>query len=595
MVLGLLACVLAPCARAELFTVGADGNCTHSSVLSAVLAAGGNGAGMDEVRIATNMAHLGVIAPISNQNVHFRGGFSDCADTTASGRSVLFGTNSGASGTFSTSGTAASYTLILENIELRDGGNVGRRGGALRIEDRYTVELRNVLITANLAGRGGGVYVDGADGGSVVLTSNTSISSNTAAISGGGIFCQNGGVVLLTSGSIASNVAQDNGVDPVESGNGGGVALYACTMIQQGQSGSVGVRLNNAARHGGGYYLRNGALLTLDGSSTGPARVESNESVDTGGGIAINDFLPAPSGGISTVIARNSWVDSNRAQYGAGLGLLAGGSVTLERSLGTSTCHNGTYCSSLSFNDKTSAATSCLGAAVFAGEAAQVRLRNTYIEENCISDSGWAIRQRLDSQIRVDSSVIARNGGTTPFFIDGSGATTGAVAGFTGLLEVAWSTVTGHFESVRPSLLAVPSGSPNSTGTIRMYGSLLAEPFLQMTTVGGPGSAPPMTLTFDCLVLDTLFAGNPGAIRSFETSAPYGMANPAGNNYRLSGPTATPVDLCDSSLGARQNGDADLVTTVFDAPRANAFGPNDIGAYEFAVTLVDPIFGNGFE
>lgn len=116
-----------------------------------------------------------------------------------------------------------------------------------------------------------------------------------------------------------------------------------------------------------------------------------------------------------------------------------------------------------------------------------------------------------------------------------------------------------------------------------------------MTTVGGPGSAPPMTLTFDCLVLDSLFAGSSAAMRSFETAPPYGMVNPAGNNYRLSGPTATPVDLCDSSLGARVNGDADLVTTVFDAPRANVFGPNDIGAYEFAVAVIDPIFGNEFE
>jgi predicted outer membrane repeat protein len=581
--------------RAEVFTVGADAACTHSSVLAAVLAAVGNGAAMDEVRIATNMNHDGVIAPIASQNVHFRGGFSDCADTTASGRTILSGTTSGANGTFSTSGTTGSYTLILENLELRDAGNVSRRGGALRVEDSFTVELRNVLITANLAGRGGGVYVDGSDGGSVVLTSDTSISSNTATVSGGGVFCQNGGVVLMTSGSISSNTAQDTAVDPLESGNGGGVALYGCTMIQVGQGGSRGIRLNTAARHGGGYYLRNGAQLTLDGNSTGPARVESNEAADTGGGIAINDTLPAPNGGISTVIARNSWIDSNRAQYGAGLGLLAGGSVTLQRNLDVGECHNGTYCSSLSFNDKTSAATSCLGAAVFAGEAAQVRLRSTYIEENCISDGGWAFRQRLDSQIRVDSSVIARNGGSSPFFIDGNGATSGGVAGFTGLLEVAWSTVAGHFESVRSSLLSVPSGSPNSTGTIRMYGSLLAEPFLQMTTVGGPGLAPPMTLTFDCLVLDSLFAGSSAAMRSFETSPPYGMANPAGNNYRLSGATATPVDLCDSSLGARANGDADLVTTVFDAPRANVFGPNDIGAYEFAVVVVDPIFSNDFE
>ncbi len=587
--------VFAVPAGAVVFTVGADALCTHSSVLLATLAAGANGAGMDEIRVATNMNHDGVLAPVVSQNLHVRGGYSNCADTTPTGRTSLTGTTSGANGTFTTSGTASSYTLILEDLDLRNAGNSTRRGGALRIEDRFTVELRNVVVGGNSAGRGGGIYLDGSEGAGLVLTENSVIEENSAAISGGGIYCQDGGIILMVSSSISENSAADGGADPNESGNGGGVALYDCNLVQSGVFGTLGVSGNSAARHGGGYYLRNGAQLTMDGSASAPARVESNQAVDTGGGIAVNDTLPAPVGGISTAFIRNSWVDSNRAHSGAGLGLIAGGSITMQRTLAPGACHNSTYCSSLSFNDKTAAAPNCRGAAVFAGEASQLRLQNTYVEENCISDGGWAFRQRLDSQIRIDSSVIARNGGSSPFFIDGNGVTVNAIPGFTGRLELGWSTVAGHNENLTGSMFSLPSASPSSTGTLRVYGSLLAERFLQMTDVGGPGSPPPMTLEFDCLMLDSLFEGNTGPIRSFKSTPPYGMVNPTGNNYRPSGPTAAPVDSCDNSLAPRANGDADLQTSVFDTPKINAFGARDIGAYELVVVVVDAVFGNGFE
>jgi hypothetical protein len=587
--------VFAAPANAVVFTVGADALCTHSSVFLATLAAGANGAGMDEIRVATNMNHDGVLAPVVSQNLHVRGGYSDCTDTTPSGRTPLTGTTSGANGTFTTSGTASGYTLILEDLDLWNAGNSTRRGGAVRIEGSFTVELRSVVVSGNSAGRGGGIYLDGSDGAGLVLTENTVIEENAAAIGGGGIYCQDGGIILMVASSISENSAADGGGDPNESGNGGGVALYGCNVVQSGVFGTLGVSGNTAARHGGGYYLRNGAQLTLDGSATAPARIESNQAVETGGGVAVNDTLPAPVGGISTAFIRNSWVDSNRARSGSGLGLIAGGNITMQRTLAPGACHNGTYCSSLSFNDKTAAATSCVGAAVFAGEASQLRLQNTYIEENCVSDGGWAFRQRLDSQIRIDSSVIARNGGSSPFFIDGSGVTVNAIPGFTGRLELGWSTVAGHYENIQSAMFYLPSGSPSSTGTLRVYGSLLAERFLQMTDVGGPGSPPPMTLEFDCLLLDSVFAGNAGAIRSFESAAPYGMTNPAANDYRPGSPMAAPVDSCDNSLAVRANGDADLQTGIVDTPKINAFGARDIGAYELVVVAVDAVFGNGFE
>jgi|GEM_PF-5412133 len=591
----LLAGGLSAPARAAIFTVGGDAACTHSNVLLAILAASGNGPGLDEIRIATNQTYTGVIGPVSSHSVHLRGGFASCSASTPSGRTLLSGTGDSNS-TISTSGTAAAYVLVVEDIALVNAlGGIGRRGGALRVEGDFAVELRNVAVSGNRAGRGGGVFIDGSNGAALVLTGGTLIINNTASISGGGIYCRQGGQIIgIGGGSLLQNVAENGGADPAESGNGGGAALYGCRMSLTALGGPLdGVVLNRAARDGGGFYLRNDAQLDLRGNADTPVRVIDNQAGGGGGGIAVRDALPVSAANRSRVNIFNSWVESNRAPNGAGLGLLAGGELLMQRTLAESACHSSKYCSSLSLNDKPISESVCFGAAVFAGEGARVRIHNTFVEENCPSDNGWAFHQRLDSELRIDSSVIARSGGSQPFFIDGGGATSAGVVGFSGLQQIAWSTVSGHYESVSGGMFSLPSMS-SSTGTLRVYGSLLGETFLQLTQVGGPGMPPPMTLDFDCLLLDSVFAGDSFAVRAFETGSPYGMLSPLTGDYAPANGSAAMVDLCDSSRGARANGDILGRTALSDAPRSNIFGIHDAGAYEFQVAA-GPIFANGFE
>jgi hypothetical protein len=157
------------------------------------------------------------------------------------------------------------------------------------------------------------------------------------------------------------------------------------------------------------------------------------------------------------------------------------------------------------------------------------------------------------------------------------------------------ASVTGHFESTRFSFIALPSDSPHSTGTIRLYGSVLGERFLRMTSVGGLGNPPPMTLEFDCLLVDSVFDGGTSSIRSVKAAAPYGMVDPANGDYRLAGLNAEPVDYCDQSHAPRANGDMSLNMGIVDSNISNIFGPYDLGAYEYLVDVVDALFANGFE
>lgn len=566
--------------RAAVFTVGGDAACTHGNLLAAISAAATNGPAVDEIRLANNISYNAIVAPIVGHSVTVRGGYATCASATPGGRTVIRGTTAGTNGTFSTSGTSAGFQLILENLELRDGSNVARRGGALRIEGRFGVALRNTTVTENFAARGGGIYLDGTNEATVDIDGFSLVSGNTAGVSGGGIYCTNGGIVRMR-GAIIANTAQDGGSDPFESGNGGGLALYDCRVEQAAAGGFIGVFANTAARNGGGYYLRSGSELVVDGNSGAPGYVTDNTAGGIGGGIAINDEL-APR--TSEADIDNSYVERNTALRGGGVGLVAGGIVRSTRTAAAGACHNETFCSTLSENRAPTGEIG-LGCGAYVGPGGELRLRGTRVEGNCPEDSGWTFRIKGSARLLLDSTIVADNGGNNPFFIEGN---------FTGLLEIAWSTVTRNFASLHPGMFSVPNDG-TSSGTLRAYGTILGEPFQAFVTVGGFGGLPPMTFSFDCLVVDSSFATSVNPTRSLSMSPPYGMVAPATGNYRLASGTALPVDWCDGSLGARAGGDAGGNSAIYDAPRFNQFGERDIGAYELVVAPPPPLFANGFE
>lgn len=574
-------------ADAAVFTVGGDAACTHANLLSAISAASTNGPALDEIRLATNITYSSIVAPVASQNLTVRGGYTSCSDTSASGRTIVRGTTAGASGTFQTSGNAASYTLVLENLELRDGGNATRRGGALRIEGRFAVTLRNTSVNDNLAGRGGGIYIDGSDDAELVIDVASRVASNTAAVSGGGIYCQENGSVLL-EGVVIANEAQDGTGDPIESGNGGGVALYDCFMNQESSPGFIGVLANEAARHGGGYYVRDDSDLFVNGDAVAPALVANNTAGDTGGGIAVYDpLVPVPR--LSQVEISNSQVEGNAAPRGGGIGQVAGGSVRSARTLAAGACHNDTFCSTLSGNDYPTGTSSGRGCAAYVGVGGRLRLRGTRVEDNCPSGSGSAFRQAGISELLLDSTVVADNEGANPFVLEPD---------FDGTLQIAWSTITRNYATLQTGMFLVPDDFV-STGTLRVYGTLLGEPFQYLVVDGGgPGtSPPPMTFEFDCLVVDPVFALAETTYRSVRIAPPYGMVAPATGNFRLASGTALPVDWCDESFARRISADAGGNAAIYDAPRANQFGAYDIGAYEFVVPGAPPVplFANGFE
>lgn len=576
------------CVDAATFSVGSDAACTHSNLLAAVSAASSNGPDMDEIRVASNQAYANQILPIAGHSVTVVGGYATCASATPSGRTVIRGNSAGTIGTFSTSGTAPPggmpFRLLLRNLELRDGGNlVGRRGGALRIEGEFDVTVSNVEISENQAGRGGGIYLDGSDDARLFLAGGTSIRNNTAGISGGGLYCVDGGFVSLTAAAIESNTALDNGSDPDESGSGGGVALYRqCSMRHSGSSGASGVR-DNVAQDGGGYYLRSADLFVL-GEAGAAAWVLGNDASGAGGGIAINDDF---TDGISLETTSNveifdSRIEDNTGLYGAGIAVVVGGQVAMRRTRFGSSCHDATRCSTLSRNTATAAQGVCLGGALYAGVASAVSIQHTFIDDNCRTARGHPLRVDENARVRIDSSVLARNG-DEPF---------GFGPRFDGLFDFSWSTMTGHLSSPRTALMRFPSDA-TATGRVRLFGSILGEPFERMYGVLGGGTSP-MQLVADCLLLDASYTQSTAPFRITTIAAPWGMVAPGAGNYRPSA-TSEAVDYCDTSVLPRMGGDMEGGAVPFDQTITDLFGSHDVGAYELAGALADAVFADGFE
>jgi hypothetical protein len=587
----------APHAQAAEFCVGATGDAarTHATLIAAVLAGFSNGPGLDRIRIANNQSYSDVVLVVSGQSLRFEGGYTNCGAATAGSRTLITG-STGATPAFATSG-GGDHVLELVNLEIANspvGGSGSRLGGGLRVTGDYQVTLRNVRIRDNVAARGGGIYVDGSSGARLTLaTPLNAVHGNIASISGGGIYCVGAAQITLAASAAAvyQNTAEAGGTDPNESGSGGGVSLFdGCALTQHGGPTTTGVFDNSAVQYGGGYFLRNAARLHLVGNNQHPARVIDNRSTlvtggtpGAGGGLALVALTPNPALR-PEVLAENAWIEDNYAWQGSGVALLGGGRFEMRRTLAGAACHDARYCSSLSLNGTDGPTLGVRAGALWAGDGTEVEISGTYIEGNS-AQIGSAMWTNRSARVVLDSVVLSGNHGSSVLLRVDDVRDDG---GF----DLAWSTVHGNLytgSSVSQRILDNDTAPPDS---IRIFGSLLAEPrFIGVEASG---------LRSDCVLRDpamTALGTGSNVTRQGTLASPYGMVAPASGNFHLSDGNVVPVDWCDTSLAPRRRGDIAGSLAVVDAQRPNLHGINDLGAHEFPIPgpVVDALFADGFE
>ena len=548
----------APGVSAATFTVGADVACDYSDLNIALLATIINGPGPDLIRVATNQTYAGEFL-IDNQSVSIVGGYSNCSDTTATGRTVI--SRAFDERAFRISGTTNGVrTIELVNLDIRFDGAISAvldYGGTIHITGGHLVYLQNTNVDGGTAARGGGIWVDNSI---LILIDGSSVVFNHATIEGGGIACTgSSATVALTSATIANNNADF----------GGGLHLSdGCTLNDFSGGGLEGVILNTADVNGGGIWAGGGAKVNLIGASAHPALVNDNDA-QRGAGIFVT--------GTGTLLGiTDSHVTANDATlFGGGIFAESSAQATMERTLGAD-CHDPDDCSKLGSN---TAAGSSGGAALYIDSGANVKIRQTKITGNVATDFlGPVIYIGGAGQLRLEGDILTGNRGNEVVLLDDSA-----------FFQAAYISASGN--NVPPGSGGTPAFYANvtSTTTAAIYSSIIYN-----ATYGGAvygGGAIGASHTWDCLIVHSSLGLDSG---SFIAVADPRFVNPGIGNYHLR-PDSPAIDSCDTFNFTPVDNDIDDETRGWDDPAStNILGFFDRGADEYRAPA-GLIFADGFE
>ena len=255
-------------------------------------------------------------------------------DTSDGGGGGVYVCNSSTfnmSGNAAVSGNTAQYgsgvylssnsTFTMSEHAAISGNSAAMTGGGVFVSSGSITMSSDAVISGNSAGNnGGGIYISYP--GTFTMENGT-ISGNSADKNGGGVYVHNSGAFTMNSGSISGNRATQNG---------GGVYVEnigtAFTM-KDGTIGGSTAADANAAKYGGGVYVKNGTFTISGGKVTG------NSATEDGGGVRLDKGTFNMSG--SAVVSRNTadgyggGVDVNNGSF-----TMSGGSITGNNAAGDS-------------------------------------------------------------------------------------------------------------------------------------------------------------------------------------------------------------------------------------------------------------------
>ncbi len=177
-------------------------------------------------------------------------------------------------------------------------GRSGSRGGAIYVDDRASLRLRDVFVQDNLADRGGAIYLD--TDSSLRLSGNTIIRRNYAYEEGAGaIYMYDATLRMFGDSRITRNVAEEGDGGAIQACEGGLIEMHDNARIDRKQAldedgGGIGAQcegttivMNDRSRidrntatddPGGGLNLDNASLTMNDFAS-----IDRNAAEDGGG------------------------------------------------------------------------------------------------------------------------------------------------------------------------------------------------------------------------------------------------------------------------------------------------------------------------
>jgi len=604
-------CTFLPTPRQILVgDTGSDSACNFANIASAIADAALHPACTTTIHImrSSNFEHL----TISGQSVNLQGwgDGTTCSSLAAQcdpltsgcpspGTALPLATIDGSNAARVLVITGNSY-VSLRNVRITHGEAGAGDGGGIAFSGTGSLSLSRSDVSTNHAGYGGGINFKGSGGAaSLYLLSDTTLFSNTVAVSGGGIRVEGtarlfalesqtyihfnhalsgygGGIELV--GAARADIGSpgyngDGVVSYNDAVNGGGVAALPTSngepvvrLFTTDPANSVQIDNNIASNHGGAFYLGSdssdlsvGVLCAYDfrinnnkGADGAALYADSDSSFsygDQGGEIYLNTVPPEATGG-----AGHCGVETPPA-------------------LGAVPCAASTPCNELRGNQaKDSNGQPTSGAAIVVGSAGSIEAERFSLREN-----GAATLLRLTGTYEYYVPPVLRNcliadNHTQHELIsvqDGRGF------GINGCTIVGNAIDNGYVMYVNGSLTLVNSIIDQTGYSVLDYVGEIANRSINYVIANE-------TFTL------------PGAQHTQGNTPVY--VDAANGNYHLTA-NSPGVDYAPAQGGSDLDGkprDIDLAAV------ANLYGPRDIGAYELqsapaGCSTADTIFCNGFQ
>jgi|SRR5579859_389949 len=274
--------------------------------------------------------------------------------------------------------------LTLDQVDLLNNTASGR-GGAIDFgvnSFNIGLTIRNSLISGNVGGVGGGVYVKTAPAG--VTIENTQVLSNTALgkAGGGGVYLYVPTNVLIQDSSLVSNTASlgDGGGLKLGTTNGGATTIRRALIS------------GNSAVKGGGVEFYNPANDTLIEDTT----ISGNAASQRGGGLDFEKSL----GGAHTIL--RTTISGNTADFGGG--------IYLDRPANLVTIEDSTVSGNSAAN---------IGGGIYLNQYPQAALQNSTVVSNSAGTAGGGI-QVYRGVFPITDTIVAHNSAPTDKDITGT-------------------------------------------------------------------------------------------------------------------------------------------------------------------------------
>ena len=542
--------------RADTFSVGTSGTCTHDDLPGAIAAAAAT-AGSDTIRIVDPPAFTGPLTLINEAPVTLSGTLS-CTSSTPQSRSL---TISGAPLGFQITGG----WLQLINLTVTHAGGVAP-----------VVEVDAGLVT--LVGstlQGGGSFYGGnvhlGAGASIQLQSGSVVRDGEATFDGGGIYCTGGGTVFVEAGSgVSENLAA----------RGGGIFLDGCTLSLSAGGPAPealalddasapapermgdpywGIWYNQATAAGGGVYAQDGADIVANRAS-----IRENRAEGRGAGLYLTG-----SGTSATLtdseMVRNFLIDGSQ---GAAAVVANQATLLIERS--SAPCDAGYRCSLLDRNQVVLSA-SGPGGMLKVESGGKATIRQTMITGALVAydGGGVALVEGSGSEIRFEGVMFTQN--SSPPLV---WARNGGKADL-------------RYVSVAENYLGGGLGGfvkSDEGGDVTLLSSVVIE---------SPGeyvfgfASVPGTAFVDCLLTHDNDLAGATIWHATDPSAVF--ADPASGDLRLRSASAA-IDHCDDYYADPVDTDIEIQARGVDVPSV----PNTLGYFDLGADEWHPIFVDGF-